>query len=72
MMTDDALIAEYLKRRRPTKCPTAFCAATLADVDPRDAKFHAKRGDPTAESWRERRERERKAAKARKRKKRRG
>lgn len=52
-LTDEQKIAAYLKRHKPTKCPTAFLAPSQhAEPTARDAAAHAARGlDPSGSPW---------------------
>lgn len=52
-LTDEQKIAAYLKRHKPTRCPTAFLAPSQhAEPTARDAAAHTARGlDPVNGPW---------------------
>lgn len=55
-VSDDDLIAQFIRERGVTQCPTAICAPTTVSVSPADASAHAARGiDPVGDAWRKKR-----------------
>ena len=52
-LTDDDLIARYLKERGVTRCPAAYAVESAASISEDDRLAHAARGlDPVGDAWR--------------------
>ena len=57
-MTDEDLVAAFVRERGVTLCPVAFAAPCSAAVRPEDAAAHLPRGlDPAGDSYRSRHQR---------------